>query len=110
MQVSIKFCGGCNPNIDRVAVAEKVKKQLENSGIAVNYNNLNADFVLYINGCKAACVSRQVAENQECAIIAGSNLNNWDVSESDLSQLAVEKVQDCMKKWKDGYRGRTCNG
>lgn len=101
MQVSIKFCGGCNPNIDRVAVAEKVKEQLKDLGIAANYNDLNADFIVYINGCKVSCASRQVAENQECAIIAGSTLNNWDVTESDLSQLAVENVKDYLKKWKD---------
>ena len=101
MRVSIKFCGGCNPNIDRVAVAEKVKIQLENLGIAVNYNDLNAEFIVYINGCKVSCASRQVAENQECAIIAGCNMNNWDVAEADLSQLAVEKVKDYLKKCKD---------
>lgn len=101
MQVSIKFCGGCNPNIDRVAVAKKIKSQLEDSGIAVNYNDLNADFTVYINGCKVSCASRQVSENQECAIIAGSNLNNWNVEEADLSQLAVESVKKYLEKWED---------
>jgi hypothetical protein len=98
MQVSIKFCGGCNPNIDRVAVAEKIRQQLGDFGIAVNYNDLSADFIVYINGCKVSCASRQVAENQECAIIAGSNCNNWDVAEADLSQLAVEQVKNYLKK------------
>lgn len=98
MQVSINFCGGCNPRIDRTAAAEKIKQQLEVWGIAVSYNNPNADFVVYINGCKVSCASRQIAANRGCVIIAGCNLNALDVAEADLSQLAVEKVRDYLGK------------
>ena len=58
MIVGIKFCGGCNPRIDRVGVAEAIKKRLIELGITVVYNNSDADFIVYLSGCSSSCAAR----------------------------------------------------
>ena len=92
MKVSITFCGGCNPNIDRGKLAAMIKEQLEPLGITVTYNNRNADFVVYLSGCAVSCASHKAPENQACVRIAGCSMNSLAASEEDLCRLAVEKI------------------
>ena len=98
MQVSLTFCGGCNPQIDRSSLAEKLKKQLEQLGMQVTYNNANADFVVYLSGCPVSCASRKGPDHQACVRIAGRTLNSLAAAEEDLSRFAVEKVRDYFDK------------
>ena len=98
MKVCIKFCGGCNPRIDRVSVAEQIKAQLVTWGIDVVYNNLDADFIIYISGCQVSCASHQRVKEQACLIIAGCSVNIKAVAEENLSELAIEKVRDYLGK------------
>lgn len=92
MQVSITFCGGCNPNIDRGRLAAMIKEQLEPLGITVTYNDRNADFVVYLSGCAVSCASHKAPENQACVRIAGCSVNSLAASEEDLCRLAVEWI------------------
>jgi hypothetical protein len=98
MQVSITFCGGCNPNIDRGRLAAMLKERLEPLGISVSYNKSDADFVVYLSGCAVSCVSRKVPENQDCVRIAGCSVNSLAAAEEDLCRLAVEKVLEYYDK------------
>ena len=98
MQVSITFCGGCNPKIDRGGLAERIKKQLEQLGLEVTFNNANAQFVVYLSGCTVSCASRKSPEQQACVKIAGCNLNSHAVGEEDLARIAVEKVKGYFDK------------
>ena len=98
MQVSITFCGGCNPQIDRSVLAERLKKQLGQLGMEVVYNNANADFIVYLSGCPVSCASRKIPDYQACVRIAGRTLNSLAAAEEDLSRFAVEKVRDYFGK------------
>ncbi len=98
MQVSITFCGGCNPNIDRGRLAAMIKERLESLGISVSYNASNVEFVVYLSGCAVSCVSRKVPEFQACVRIAGCSVNSLAVAEEDLCRCTVEKVQQYFDK------------
>ena len=98
MQVSITFCGGCNPQIDRGVLAEELKNQIEQLGMKVAYNNANADFIVYLSGCPVSCASRKIPDHQACVRIAGRTLNSLAAAEEDLSRFAVEKVRDYFGK------------
>ena len=98
MKTCIRFCGGCNPRIDRVKVAAEIKSQLEDWGIEVVYNKPEADFFVYISGCQASCASKQIEYGQECAIIAGCSMNAKAVAEEHLSASVIEKVRDYLGK------------
>ena len=99
MTVNIKFCGGCNPRIDRVKIAEEIKNYLQLRGADVVYNKLEADFIVFISGCSASCASRGAASGQPAhTVIAGMSIDSLSVAEGELIKLAIEKVRDYLGK------------
>jgi hypothetical protein len=55
MKVAIKYCGGCNPDYDRVALVEGIKERLNGKVQFVSAEDKNIDLVLAVEGCKTAC-------------------------------------------------------
>jgi hypothetical protein len=99
MTGSINFCGGCNPKIDRVALAEEIKLGLIARGIKVVYNTIDADFIVYISGCPVDCVTRAVVDSGKIAVtIAGATVNAQVVSEDCLATIAIQKIEDFIAK------------
>ena len=98
MTVSIKFCGGCNPKIDRVAVAAEIKHGLLAKGIAVAYNNPDADFIVYVSGCQVSCAARFSSSAKVDAVIAGPGIDARAVDEDCLGAIVIEKVGDYLEK------------
>jgi hypothetical protein len=68
-RVGLKYCGGCNPHYDRIALAEDLKARL---GSEIEWASLEAgdlDLVLAIEGCKTACADLSPFEGVEVRII-----------------------------------------
>jgi hypothetical protein len=55
LKVAIKYCGGCNPDYDRVALAKYIEKSLLGKVEFVSAEDENIDLVLAVQGCKTAC-------------------------------------------------------
>jgi len=74
-RVAIKFCGGCNPTIDRGQLARSIRENL--TGL-VHWvpSEEEVDLLLIISGCLSACVDRpEVTEKAaEYFVIAGSEI------------------------------------
>jgi hypothetical protein len=98
LEVSIKFCGGCNPKIDRGRVAEKVRELLGDCGTEVTYNKVEADFVVFLSGCTANCAERYNSTEAPFIIVAGASLDLMDVEESALAA-------EIINKWRTHYEG-----
>ena len=98
MQVSIKFCGGCNPKIDRVRVAEEIKKHLLSCGVGVAYNKNDAELIVYVSGCSASCAMRYSGSDKPCIVIAGDSVDSLTVEEACLVEIVIEKVGDYIAK------------
>ena len=98
MKVSIKFCGGCNPRIDRVGIAAKIKNHFAPDRVEVVYNSLEADIIVYISGCPSSCASRQAASGKSHVIIAGTCIDDVVGDEEYLSMIAIKKVRDYLEK------------
>ena len=56
LKVAIKYCGGCNPDFDRVAVADEIQASLSGRVEFVSIEAEDIDLVLAIEGCQTACV------------------------------------------------------
>jgi hypothetical protein len=68
-RLGLKYCGGCNPRYDRIALAESLKSRL---GAGVEWVSLEADppdLVLAIEGCETACADLSPFEGVETRII-----------------------------------------
>ena len=98
MKVSIKFCGGCNPRIDRVGVAAKIKDHFASDRVEVVYNSLEADIIVYISGCPSSCASRKAGGGKPNVTIAVACIDNVFGDEEYLSMIAIKKVRDYLEK------------
>jgi hypothetical protein len=56
-RIAVKFCGGCNPSMERGSVAERIRKKLAGEVTWVSGDE-EKDFLLIINGCATACADR----------------------------------------------------
>ena len=74
-RVAIKFCGGCNPIIDRGQLARSIREHLTGLVRWVPPEE-EVDLLLIISGCLTACVDRpEVTETAaEYFAIAGSRI------------------------------------
>ena len=74
-RVAIKFCGGCNPIIDRGKLARSIREHLTGLVRWVPPEE-EVDLLLIISGCLTACVDRpEVTERAaEYLAIAGSRI------------------------------------
>ena len=60
--VGLRYCGGCNPEIDRTGLIDNLKEGLEGRGIIVEFitdKETAKDLILLVNGCKHACLDQQ---------------------------------------------------
>ena len=70
IKVAIKYCGGCNPNYDRVALADYVKNRLYGSVEFVSAGVDDIDLVLAIEGCKTCCADLRAFEGRPIRFIS----------------------------------------
>jgi len=62
LTIKVKYCGGCNPEINRVGLVESLKEEIEKKGLRVNFvgqDSENADLLLLVNGCRHACLEEE---------------------------------------------------
>ena len=55
LRVGVKYCGGCNPGYDRVALVEQIKERLEGKVSFVLSESEGVDIILSVHGCRTAC-------------------------------------------------------
>jgi hypothetical protein len=98
MIASIRFCGGCNPRIDRRLIADQLAEYLRTAAIQVVYNKSEADVIICISGCTASCAVQGMNKEQIGAVIAGPYVDGMATTEIDLSLTAIKKVRDYLGK------------
>jgi len=55
MIVGIKYCGGCNPEYDRVALVEQIGCVLKGKVEFVSAQSEGVELILAVQGCATAC-------------------------------------------------------
>ena len=55
LRVGVKYCGGCNPEYDRVILVEQIMERLEEKVSFVPSESEEVDVILSVHGCKTAC-------------------------------------------------------
>lgn len=86
-RVSINFCGGCNPWINRSEIANEVKKRLLAKNIQVVFNRFDVDLVIYLSGCSSNCAHRYSQSLKPCIVVAAATV---DAIALDEPQIVVE--------------------
>lgn len=96
--ISIKFCGGCNPRIDRGAIAKRLRETLAISGFQVTFNQLTGDLIIYLSGCTVNCAQRYNRSDIACITVAGTSVDACTVEETNLVDEIMDRVSDRIGK------------
>jgi len=72
-RLTIKFCGGCNPEMDRSRVAQIIHRELLGRVQWEPADEKPADLLLMIQGCSVACADRPEIKERARAFV---NLQN----------------------------------
>ena len=84
IRVGIKYCGGCNPEYDRVALVDKLKRRLTGRVEFTSWESNDIDMVLAVEGCSAACADLRSMEHLKIFVITepadGEQFINWMAS------------------------------
>jgi len=100
LAIGVKYCGGCNPEIDRMGVVERLEEGLEKRGLKVIFvtdREAKIDLLLLVNGCKHACLEEEYPVSEEgfpVISIRGEMVGNRHVIEEDISEFLIEKLLD----------------
>jgi hypothetical protein len=89
-EMSIQFCGGCNPRIDRGRIALELKRELEGLGFRVSFNKPDSEFVIFLSGCLSSCAFKFNPRNPPYVTVAA---NTVDVDATDETRIVPEVLR-----------------
>ena len=69
LKVGIKYCGGCNPNYDRVALFKSIAKRLKGHAQFVSPDEADISLILAVEGCGTACADLSSFDGKKIRII-----------------------------------------
>ena len=69
MRVGLKYCGGCNPEYDRVALVRHIEESLQGLIEFVSPESEGVELVLAVEGCSTACADLSAFQGMEIWII-----------------------------------------
>jgi len=70
LKVGIKYCGGCNPYYDRVALVKEIEARLNGQVQFVSHRAADSDLILAIEGCRTACADLSSLDRTKIRVIA----------------------------------------
>ena len=71
IKIGVKYCGGCNPNYDRVELVEDLKRRLGGKVKFVPPDSEGVDLILAVEGCETACADLSPFEGKRIFIMTG---------------------------------------
>jgi len=69
MRVGLKYCGGCNPEYDRVSLVRHIEESLQGMIDFVSPESEGVDLVLAVEGCSTACADLSSFQGIEIRVI-----------------------------------------
>ena len=91
--VGIQFCGGCNPRIDRGAIALELQKAFADMGLDVVFNSPETDFVIFLSGCLSGCAFKYNPKDPPYVTVAASTVDGVEVPAERIVPEVLMKVR-----------------
>jgi len=82
-RVGVKYCGGCNPEYDRVALVKQLQMDLKDKVAFVSPESEGVHFILAVQGCSTACADLSPYGELEIRIITSIHDGEKFVKEMD---------------------------
>ena len=101
-KLAVKYCGGCNPSIDRAELVGKVAVLLAERNAdwkLVTLKESDYDAVLLVNGCPVGCVQKQfLNETRPVILVAGESIQREKAAEAALPEKVAELLLSMNEK------------
>ena len=100
--IGLRYCGGCNPQIDRSTVIKNLKEALKKTGIEIDLTTdkqRTVDIVLLINGCMHACLEEEClreVDSLQFISIKGEMVGSQYVKEEYIPEFLIKKFIDVL--------------
>jgi len=95
--VRVRYCGGCNPEIDRGSLVSRLQVIIREAGAqAVFAGDGESDWLLLVNGCPRACLEEGFSEDlneRRLICVEGAHLDHRPVAEQTLAQAIWERIK-----------------
>ena len=98
--IGLRYCGGCNPQIDRSRLIEDLREGLKNRGLKVDFitdKERATDIILVVNGCKHACFDEEYldsGQNAQVISVKGEMVGSKYIEEKDIPEFLIEEIMD----------------
>jgi len=96
--VGLRYCGGCNPEIDRPGLIDHLEEGLEGRGIRAEFitdKETATDLILLINGCKHACLEQEYlsgGQNPPIISVRGEMVGDNYIKEKDIPEFLIDRI------------------
>jgi hypothetical protein len=93
--IGVKYCGGCNPLIDRAKLVQEIGKLLPPEYSLTTDQTFNPwDIGIMICGCQTACANRPEVRGlaRKWIIVAGKSIDLDNIPEEKLAEVVVRKI------------------
>jgi 3-hydroxyacyl-[acyl-carrier-protein] dehydratase len=94
--IGLKFCGGCNPFVDRAALVREIEKLLPAGWKLVTERQASSwDKAILVCGCPVACAYRPEVKvlARHWILISGPMIDHKTVPEEEMAAEVVKKIQ-----------------
>lgn len=94
--IGIKYCGGCNPHIDRTKLVQEIKKLLPPEFVFTKEKSSKTwDLGILICGCPTACADKPDFRNlaRKWIVVAGNSVDLDKASEDKLADIIVSRMK-----------------
>jgi hypothetical protein len=96
--IGVRYCGGCNPQIDRSRIVMELVEHLQKMGLKVDLTTekeMPVDMFLLVNGCKHACLEAKQVES-DCGhpviSVRGEMVDDQYVEEGDIIKILIKRI------------------
>lgn len=73
-RIAVRFCGGCNPVIERGWVVQRIREELAGEVTWVSRDE-KMDLLLIVNGCPTACSDRdEIPLDHPMVVVSGDSV------------------------------------
>lgn len=69
MRIGLKYCGGCNPEYDRVVLVKHIIESLQGAVEFVAPESEGIRIILAVAGCSTACIDMSAYQGMDIRII-----------------------------------------
>jgi hypothetical protein len=93
--IGIKYCGGCNPHIDRTKLVQEIKKLLPPEYIFKTKQSSPWDIGIMVCGCPTACADKLEYKNlaRNWIVVAGNSIDLHNTPEEKLADIITGRIK-----------------